>query len=144
MPKPVNLPSLKKVRVLPREAMRLGGSVTKFFVLQEHAGNDPTTQLVPTGASAGWAKPEEPSAPAQPQEVRSALTAGSNWASQPRLGSGAWTSGGTDSPAPARPSFPLDRHLNPDEYPSLAATARSSSQPSKQRPVPYEQPQVGP
>ncbi|EFJ42577.1 hypothetical protein VOLCADRAFT_119389, partial [Volvox carteri f. nagariensis] len=47
VPKPVNLPSLKK----------------------EHAGNDPTTQLVPAGAGAGWAKPEEQAPPAQPQEV---------------------------------------------------------------------------
>ncbi|GIL74137.1 hypothetical protein Vretimale_4920 [Volvox reticuliferus] len=120
VPKPVNLPSLKK----------------------EHAGNDPSTQLVPAGASAGWAKPEEQAPPTQPQEVRSALTAGSNWASQPRIGSGAWASTGTSSPAHGRgPSFPVDRHLNPDEYPSLAATARSNSQPQKQRPVPYEQPQ---
>eukprot|EP00959_Pyramimonas_sp_CCMP1952_P006934 144742-Pyramimonas_sp.AAC.3 len=45
VPKPVNLPSIKK----------------------EHAGNDPTTQLVPTGApSSGWKTEEtQPKAPSQ-------------------------------------------------------------------------------
>eukprot|EP00882_Tetradesmus_deserticola_P006733 GHRQ01007086.1.p1 GENE.GHRQ01007086.1~~GHRQ01007086.1.p1 ORF type:complete len:427 (+),score=116.81 GHRQ01007086.1:83-1363(+) len=108
VPKPVNLPSIKK----------------------EHQGNDPSTQLVPSGtAGTGWSKPEEPQPAPQPQpEVRqSALTAGSNWASQDRQdGSSSYVPPVREGPyAPgSRGSFPVERHLNPEEYPSLAAGAK--------------------
>lgn len=132
VPKPVNLPSIKK----------------------EHAGNDPTTQLVPSSSGAGWTKPEEPAPPpaqhGPPAVPQSALTASSNWAAPPppagglarvppgqnRAGAG-WTPPVREGPyAPSfsgpgggfhKPPFPTDRALNPEEYPSLAATARSGS-----------------
>lgn len=94
---------------------------------------------MPSGAAgSGWSKPEEPKPAEQPQpEVRqSALTAGSNWASQNRQdGSGGWVPPARDGPfsAPAvRGSFPVERHLNPEEYPSLAAVAKEKP-PSKRQ-----------
>lgn len=112
VPKPVNLPSIKK----------------------EHAGNDPTTQLVPAGSgTGGWNKPEEAPAVSQPEISRpAALTAGSTWASQPRAGGAAWQPS-VAAPAPKPTTFPGDRGLNPEEYPSLAATAKPQSA-SIQRP----------
>jgi len=104
-----------------------------LLCLQENQGNDPSTQLVPSGAAgSGWTKPEEPQPQQQQQpEVRqSALTTGSNWASQPRPGSSGWVPPAREGPyagsAAARGtgSFPVERHLNPEEYPSLAAIAR--------------------
>ncbi len=91
---------------------------------QEHGGNDPTTQLVSSGGAGGWSKPEEP-APEPSEAARaSALSAGSNWASQQGRGLAPWGSGPPPSaPVPTRTSFPVDRHLNPEEFPSLAATA---------------------
>lgn len=107
VPKPVNLPSIKK----------------------EHAGNDPTTQLVPAGGTAGgWNKPEETPPVSQPEISRpAALTAGSTWASQPRVAGAAWQ----PPPAPGTkvPVSTGDRGLNPEEYPSLAATAKPQSVP---------------
>jgi hypothetical protein len=100
--------------------------------VQEHQGNDPSTQLVPSNAAGGgWTKPEEPppQQPQQPEAPRSALTAGSNWASQNRSSASGWVPPVREGPyAPGstsgpKGSFPVDRHLNPEEYPSLAATA---------------------
>lgn len=114
------------------------GLLTHIPYLQEHQGNDPSTQLVPSGtAGAGWSKPEEPQPAAQPQpEVRqSALTAGSNWASQSRPdGSSSYVPPVREGPyAPgSRGSFPVERHLNPEEYPSLAAGAKEKP-PSKRQ-----------
>jgi hypothetical protein len=110
--------------------------LTHIYYVQEHQGNDPSTQLVPSGtAGAGWSKPEEPQPAPQPQpEVRqSALTAGSNWASQGRQeGSSSYVPPVREGPyAPgSRGSFPVERHLNPEEYPSLAAGAKEKP-PSK-------------
>lgn len=118
------------------------------MLLQEHQGNDPTTQLVPSGAAgSGWSKPEEPQQAPQPQpqpEVRqSALTAGSNWASVQRSGSSGWVPPAREGPFAAgsaaavpRGSFPVERHLNPEEYPSLAATSKDKPASKRQQ---YEQ-----
>jgi hypothetical protein len=98
--------------------------------LQENAGNDPNTQIVPSGSGSSWQRVEE-SAPA-PADPKTALTAGSTWASTQSKDSG-W-----QPPAPAVSSLPPPRpgprRLNPHEYPSLSAAA-SGRQPSlpKQR-----------
>lgn len=109
---------------------------------QEHQGNDPTTQLVPSGAAGtGWSKPEEPppqQQPAQPEVRQSALTAGSNWASTQRSGSTGWVPPVREGPFAAGSStyrsgsFPLERQLNPEEYPTLGTTA-SEKPPSKRQ-----------
>lgn len=80
---------------------------------QEHAGNDPTTQLVPTsGGSGTWTKPEE----------ETPLTVSSNWASS----SGPWQPPATVAPVPAQPvRVPVDRMLNPAEYPTLGASSKA-------------------
>lgn len=154
VPKPVNLPSKKKVRrggasggataerSRPLLLTTHGCCCPRPLPLQEHQGNDPTTQLVPSGtAGAGWSKPEEPQpqqqSQAQPEVRQSALTAGSNWASsEPRSGSTGWVPPAREGPFAAGSSyrggssFPVERHLNPEEYPSLAATA-SEKLPSK-------------
>lgn len=129
-PSPVNLPSQRK----------------------EHSGNDPTTQLVPSGsAGPGWSKPEEVvPPPPQPEYKQSALTSGSTWASQPRSSSAPvnWHPPQKEAvnipqPQGARGSYPVDRHLNPEEYPSLAATVRPSAQlQSKPARQPYDQQDV--
>lgn len=85
-----------------------------------------------TGPGGGWSKPEEPApAPPQPEQHKSALTAGSTWGSA----GGAGGEGGYVPPLRAGPfsrptsSFPVERRLNPDEYPSLAATAKGQGPP---------------
>lgn len=120
--------------------------ITTSYWSQEHQGNDPNTQLVPSGAAGtGWSKPEEPQQQPQPQpqpEVRqSALTAGSNWASSQRSASSGWVPPAREGPfaagsAAPRGSFPVDRHLNPEEYPSLAATGKEKPEKKKKQ---YEQ-----
>jgi hypothetical protein len=122
------------------------GLNTSLHWLQEHQGNDPSTQLVPSSAAGtGWSKPEEPQQQPQLQpqpEVRqSALTAGSNWASSQRSASSGWVPPAREGPfaagsAAPRGSFPVDRHLNPEEYPSLAATGKEKPEKKKQQ---YEQ-----
>ena len=101
--------------------------------LQENAGNDPNTQIVPSGSGTSWQKVEEASpAPADP---KTALTAGSTWASTQSKDSG-W-----QPPAPAISSLPPprpgSRRLNPHEYPSLSAAAsgRQQSLPKQRVPV---------
>jgi len=77
---------------------------------QEHAGNDPTTQLVPTsGGSGTWTKPEE----------ETPLTVSSTW------GSGPWQPPTSSAPEPVRGQ--ADRTLNPAEYPSLAASVKAEA-----------------
>lgn len=107
------------------------------ILIQEHQGNDPNTQLVPSNAAgSGWSKPEEPQPQPQPQpEIRqSALTAGSTWASQNRSDTTGWVPPTREGPYAAagkgsgKGSFPVDRHLNPEEYPSLAAVSREKPQ----------------
>eukprot|EP00884_Botryococcus_braunii_P008811 jgi/Botrbrau1/17931/Bobra.50_1s0031.2 len=115
VPRPVNLPSLRK----------------------ENAGNDPSTQIVPSGGGGSWQKPEEQPAQAAQQQT-SALTAGSNWATPSALrgdGSSApWHP--PDLAFPVTPSLPPgDRRLNPREYPSLASAAASKPSGVRQ-PVP--------
>eukprot|EP00195_Chlamydomonas_chlamydogama_P016482 CAMPEP_0202907676 /NCGR_PEP_ID=MMETSP1392-20130828/43468_1 /ASSEMBLY_ACC=CAM_ASM_000868 /TAXON_ID=225041 /ORGANISM="Chlamydomonas chlamydogama, Strain SAG 11-48b" /LENGTH=1511 /DNA_ID=CAMNT_0049596685 /DNA_START=73 /DNA_END=4608 /DNA_ORIENTATION=- len=110
IPKPVNLPSIKK----------------------EHAGNDPSTQLVPSGSGSGtWSKPEEAPAPPEVGPRQPSITAVSTWASQPPVRPGPpsaaspWQPPAVQARGPS--SFPLDRHLNPEEYPSLAASAKADA-----------------
>lgn len=114
VPKPVNLPSLKK----------------------EHAGNDPTTQIVPSGTGGGWSKPEEQAG--QPDSRQPALTAASTWASsqglQPRPGVPEFASSYTSGRGS---SLSDKRRLNPAEYPSLEAAAKAIAHPQqRQRSVP--------
>ena len=95
------------------------GALAGVHGLQENAGNDPNTQIVPAGSGSGWQKVEEsPPAPADP---KTALTAGSTWASTQSKDSG-W-----QPPTPAISSLPPPRpgsgRLNPHEYPSLSAAA---------------------
>lgn len=100
VPKPVNLPSMKKVRVagepyytsplLENLAVRVYvASPLHFFFLhsrgvfggwvaspQEHAGNDPNTQIVPaTNHPGGWNKEKADEAPPVAGPVASALAA---------------------------------------------------------------------
>ena len=91
------------------------------LVLQENAGNDPNTQLVPSGGTGGWQKPD--SKEDAVDETAPILAAGSSWASGPQ------TSSGVPSWQPPQP-FPVaaatataPRSLNPHEYPSLSAAA---------------------
>eukprot|EP00798_Chlamydomonas_sp_ICE-L_P025595 gene25596-11248_t len=113
VPRPVNLPSIKK----------------------EHAGNDPSTQLVPTGTGSGsWSKPEEAPPAAVPEVRQPTVSAVSNWAvgGGSAGGPGAWqppsSAAAPGQPPRAPSSYPdpavrdRDRQqkLNPDEYPSLA------------------------
>ncbi|KAK9807338.1 hypothetical protein WJX73_003098 [Symbiochloris irregularis] len=107
VPKPVNLPSLKK----------------------ENSGNDPNTQLVPSsssGARGSWKQPEEPQQQQPAPDARtSALTAGSNWAGPGKSpGQPLWQP--PEGPYPTAASLPpRDRHLNPHEYPTLSTAAQS-------------------
>ncbi|GAX74645.1 hypothetical protein CEUSTIGMA_g2093.t1 [Chlamydomonas eustigma] len=105
VPKPVNLPSIKK----------------------EHAGNDPSTQLVPASSGSGtWTKPED-----VPPETTPSLTSSSTWAtSQPQKAS--QSAGPWQPPVAATSSVPTfrglsDRLLNPEEYPSLAASLKAEA-----------------
>jgi hypothetical protein len=141
VPKPVNLPSIKKVcfrgsffHVIITVAYRMWKLVC--IRLQEHAGNDPSTQLVPSGTGSGsWSKPED-SAPSSQPEIgavrQSSITAGSSWAAG-GTGSavGAWQPSDSSAPQPQpvvrgpssypdRPQRDRPLNLNPEEYPSLA------------------------
>ena len=139
VPRPVNLPSLRKVRSCSGQR-----AATFFFTdrqeqgligwrrLQENAGNDPNTQIVPSGSGSSWQRVEE-SAPA-PADPKTALTAGSTWASTQSKDSG-W-----QPPAPAVSSLPPPRpglrRLNPHEYPSLSAAASGRQQSLPKQRVP--------
>lgn len=155
VPLPVNLPSMKKVSVWPFR--RSGTFASKGFrgswkevrvssSSQEHAGNDPTTQLVPSGTgSSSWTKPDDAAtsssagATAQPEQARQpSLTATATWASQPRSSNAAGPSGAWQGPTtqPSQqpvqhsrgfPPYPSERRLNPEEYPSLADTAKGAA-----------------
>ena len=85
-----------------------------MIIAQEHAGNDPTTQLVPTtGGSGTWTKPEE----------ETPITLSSTW------GSGPWQPPVNTVPVLTQPVIKglADRMLNPAEYPSLAASAKTEA-----------------
>ncbi len=140
VPRPVNLPSLRKVclsllaRALPFSYFVTGGGQRLMgqHRLQENAGNDPNTQIVPSGSGSSWQRVEE-SAPA-PADPKTALTAGSTWASTQSKDSG-W-----QPPAPAittlPPPRPGSRSLNPHEYPSLSAAASGRQQSLPKQRVP--------
>lgn len=121
VPKPVNLPSLRKVRAI----ICTGLSVSFLAVLarldkwhlnwcvfgkQENSGNDPNVKIVPASGS-GWEKIEEP-APAPP-----ALARESHWATTQARDSG-WRPVEVQALPPPRPG---SRRLNPHEFPSLSA-----------------------
>lgn len=103
-------------------------------VLQENAGNDPNTQLVPSGGGGGWQKPE--SVKEEGEEQAPIITAASSWASAP-------SSSGVPSWQPPQP-FPVassttakPRSLNPHEYPSLSAAASAKPSNAAKQPVPH-------
>ena len=102
-------------------------AITWFALrLQENAGNDPTTQIVPSKSGVGWQKPE----PEQATETERAasLVASSNWASpqvQQQLA-------GPPEPGPVPANPPRARGLNPAEYPSLSAAAYAAQQQQQQ------------
>ena len=129
VPKPVNLPSLRKVRQAPcchHTAHIPVQAVICSLRLQENAGNDPTTQIVPSKSGVGWQKPE----PEQATETERAasLVASSNWASpqvQQQLA-------GPPEPGPVPANPPRARGLNPAEYPSLSAAAYAAQQQQQQ------------
>ena len=145
VPRPVNLPSLRKVRcsrhapvwihvpIFTLSGRRVTGRSAGRHGSQENAGNDPNTQIVPSGSGTSWQKVEE--APPAPADPKTALTAGSTWASTQSKESG-W-----QPPAPAISSLPPprpgSRRLNPHEYPSLSAAAsgRQQSLPKQRVPV---------
>ncbi len=82
--------------------------------VQEHAGNDPTTQIVPTsGGSGTWTKPED--------AIDTAITSSSTWAHQ----QGPWQP--PSAVAPSHMQRNADRMLNPEEYPSLAVAAKAEA-----------------
>ena len=101
--------------------------------MQENAGNDPNTQIVPSGGGTKWQKVEEPQpAPADPRQ--SSLTAGSTWASTQGRDSGWQPSAPPFQALP--PPRPGTRRLNPHEYPSLSAAAAARQQSLPRQPVP--------
>lgn len=91
--------------------------------MQENSGNDPNTQLVPSasaGARGSWKQPEEQQQP-PPESRASALTAGSNWAAPGKAPGLQFPP--PEGPYPTAPALQArDRHLNPHDYPTLAAT----------------------
>lgn len=104
------------------------------MLLQENAGNDPNTQLVPSGGGGGWQKPEN--AKEEVEEQAPIITAGSSWASAP-------SSSGVPSWQPPQP-FPVaasaaarPRSLNPHEYPSLSVAASAKQPSAVKQPVPH-------
>jgi len=99
--------------------------------LQENAGNDPNTQLVPSGGTGGWQKPDIKEEAVD--ETAPIIAAGSSWASGPQISSGvpSWQ---PPQPFPvAAAATPTPRSLNPHEYPSLtaAASTKQSSAPKQ-------------
>ena len=104
------------------------------LLLQENAGNDPNTQLVPSGGAGGWQKPD--SVKEEAEEQAPIITAGSSWASAP-------SSSGVPSWQPPQP-FPVaaatavrPRNLNPHEYPSLLAAASAKQSTAAKQPIPH-------
>ncbi|GAB4815390.1 hypothetical protein N2152v2_002436 [Parachlorella kessleri] len=102
---------------------RQGPGLVTLGAPKENAGNDPTTQLVPSGQS-GWtaAKPEE--SPERHSAGGASLVERSTWASGegprvPPLPQAAWQRAGP---------------LNPQDFPSLAASA------SGKPPLPHQHP----
>lgn len=150
VPKPVNLPSLRKVPVLilciaRRHYVwcRSPASVWAWrsFRLcwpQENAGNDPSTQIVPVGNNGGWTKPESAPSAAVPDTREVPLAATSTWGSTAaRSAAAPWQP--PDATISAPPALASELHrtggsvvdrrrLNPAEYPSLdaAATAKAA------------------
>lgn len=98
-----------------------------MHLVQEHAGNDPNTQLVPASSGSGtWTRPDDLAAASHEAAAPTAaagpnITSGSTWGAQQRPASAPW------QPQPSAPAGPYarERVLNPDEYPSLAEGARA-------------------
>ncbi|KAL0023373.1 hypothetical protein WJX77_012324 [Trebouxia sp. C0004] len=105
IPKPVNLPSLRK----------------------ENAGNDPLSQIV-HGGGGGWQKPEPEQAPPPQNERPSSLVGNSNWASRQQEQAASLS----QQPLAVESAYlgygARDRRLNPAEYPSLSAAAYAAQQ----------------
>ncbi len=163
MPKPVNLPSIKKVRGPhggPAVACRhswafpvTGWRCAPPCCAQENQGNDPTTQLVPPSSGSGsWVRPEDGTnaGAAGDPGARPPSAPAPTWGAAPRPGpapvAGPWQPPGpAGSAQPERrgpgASYPVDRHLNPEEFPSLA-TAKAGV-PAPRPKLAYEHGQVG-
>ncbi len=104
-------------------------------VPQEHAGNDPTTQLVPASSGSGtWNRPEDAAGGQDGSGAKQALTAQSTWAS----GAGP-ALGGPHGAAPAR-------RLNDYEFPTLADSSKLEAAGGRDAPpsVKPDQGQPGP
>ena len=123
MPKPVNLPSLRKVGGVKKDILALLACPDNTFQAQaevevgsqENAGNDVTTQIVPASSGGSWQQPQG--------EQQTPAVNRPNWAAS-----------GTE-PAPALAPRPArDRRLNPHDYPSLSAAAAARHQ--LKQPVP--------
>lgn len=123
VPRPVNLPSLRK----------------------EHGGNDPSTQIVAPGGTQGWNKPSEETAAGAPG--LSPLLGGTAKPGSGRIGSGPWQSAGQPGGPPLQDTLsgpnshafpPLDAktaRLNASDYPTLGAgTAQGPSSFASSRP----------
>lgn len=113
------------IRMLSYCVAKVLAALTFSCFPQENAGNDPNTQIVPSGSGSSWQKVEEQAPPpADPRQ--SALTVGSTWASEKSRESG-W-----QPPAPQIQTLPPPRagarRLNPHEYPSLSAAAVARQQ----------------
>lgn len=140
MPKPVNLPSLKKVRDRhPCGSTRclVAGAALTFatLLLQENAGNDPSTQIVPTGG--GWTKPEEAYAPhTDARHPTAAITPGSTWGGAPirHAAAAPWLPPEVAPPVYRPPVAP--GRLNPAEYPTLSAAAQAKLAQQQLKPQP--------
>lgn len=102
--------------------------------LQENAGLDPNTQLVPA-AGGGWLKAEEPPPTPQPSQAAEAspIPTGSTWGSaQSRSAAAPWQApdpaGPPAAPVPYSVRSATDRRrLNPSEYPTLETAGTKSA-----------------
>lgn len=139
VPRPVNLPSLKKVGVLPcfkflarlQPAWLVRRAPNPFVRpnVQENAGSEPSTTAGSTGGWAGAAatvdhdqQHSSHAAGDAAQQPASSLVEKASWAGQGRpAGPAPWESG------------PPQRSLNPREFPSLAAAAAVPQQPHGHR-----------
>jgi hypothetical protein len=106
---------------------------------QEHAGNDPSTVLVPaTGTSTWGSRPDEAAAATDP----AAITQVSTWASGPKAGQPGgppvppWAQGGPvpGPPPPQQQRGMQQRGLNPNEFPTLADGAKADVAVAKPKP----------
>ena len=106
--------------------------------MQENAGNDPSTQIVPTGSGGGWTKPEPPAPASVPDAGEVPVAPAAKWGSAAaRSAAAPWQPPDASvSPPPniaasvgyKGPGPVVDRRrLSPAEYPSLDATVSAKA-----------------